>query len=103
MARDKFRQDEFQLDVEGVAKPISTSKADAIRNSNMPEAQKEKYLRAIGAIAEKAFDPSEVDFSVYATVRGISVDRKKAMLVYPQASGVKRATLQKWDEIFSKF
>jgi hypothetical protein len=80
------------------------SKADAIRASKMPDWQKEQYLKDIGETkSEEVFDPKKVSFPVYATVRKVPVDKRKAMLVYPKAVGVKAATLEEWDEIYKQF
>lgn len=97
MAKDRNQNSQRELE------PVVPSKADLIRNSKMPDAQKEACLREIGEIKDKPFNPNEVTFHVYATVRKIPVDMQKAMLVYPKANGVRLATLTEWDEIFKQF
>ena len=82
--------------------PVMRSKADVIRESGLTPAQKDKYLRDIGEIKDE-FDPKKVSFDVYATVRKIPPGRNKAMTLYPNAVGVKSATLTEWDEIFKNF
>ena len=77
-------------------------KAEVIRSSSMPEAQKESYLRKIGALAPDS-NAGKVPFHVYAKLRKTERDRINAMRVYPKASLVRLATLKEWDEIFKDF
>lgn len=106
MAKNKFERtmDGEELEVVTVdEKKVVKSKADTIRESKLPDHQKEKYLRDIGEIKSDEHDPSKVSFEVYAAVRKIKPGRHKAMLVYPDAKGKKHATLTEWDQIFKNF
>lgn len=76
-------------------------KAQAIRDSKLPESQKHSMLKEIGAI--KGEDVEEISFAVYAKTKGIPKDRHAAMKAYPAAKGVKSAPMAKWEEIFKSF
>ena len=77
-------------------------KIKAINESKMPESQKMDLLKEIGAIQEQD-DEGKVPFAVYAKVKAIGKDLHKAMLVYPKAAGVEKATIAEWSEIFKNF
>lgn len=109
MAKNKYRNDESveveeqEAVVEVKSEKVLKSKADAIRESKLPDSEKEKYLRQIGELKDEPFDPSKISIEVYATIKSVPVERVKAMKVYPTAIGVKLATLAEWNEIFKNF
>ena len=77
-------------------------KIKAINESQMPEEQKIALLKEIGAIKEESTD-GKIPFIIYAKVKKIGTDRHKAMLAYPEATGVSLASIEEWDEIFKNF
>lgn len=111
MAKNKYRDRddesvEFAEEVQAVpekSEKVLKSKADVIRESKLPDSEKERYLREIGELKDEPFDPSKISLEVYATIKSVPVERVKSMKVYPKASGVKLATLAEWNEIFKNF
>lgn len=79
----------------------SMSKADIIKNSKMPEWQKEQMLKKIAPKLES--NDGKIPFNVYAKMKKIDQGIHRAMLAYPKAKSVSLATLQEWDEIFKGF
>lgn len=77
-------------------------KVKAIMESAMPDAQKQEYLREIGAIKGES-DEGKIPFNVYAKLRKVSKDTHVAMMRYPKAKVIRLASLDEWDEIFKNF
>ena len=75
-------------------------KIQAINDSKMPEAQKHALLKEIGALPDK---DGGITFAVYAKIKGISKERHKAMMSFPKAVGVEKASVEEWNEIFKNF
>lgn len=78
------------------------SKIKAINESKMPELQKNKLLKEIGALSEES-NEGKIPFLVYAKIKAIGVELQKAMTAYPKAKGVVKATIAEWNEIFKNF
>lgn len=78
------------------------AKAEAIMKSDMPEAQKQAYLRDIGFVKAET-SSANIPFNVYASLKRIPAWKHQAMKLYPKAVGVESIPLEQWDEIFQDF
>ena len=78
------------------------AKIKAIKESKMPEKQKQDYLLSLGVV-EAPSDEGKMPFTVFAKVKGIELSKHKAMLAFPKARGKQAATLGEWEEIFKDF
>jgi len=84
-----------------VPKPDLSAKAEIIRNSKMPEWQKEEYLKKLGFVKEKK--EKLVPFGVYAKIKKIPPHLHRAILIQPKAKGLKLASMEQWDEVYKSF
>lgn len=92
-----------KLEPEAPAPTLDVAKkAAAIKESKLPDAHKASYLKQIGDTKEVS-DADKIPFSVYAVMRKLDGSSHKAMLAFPKAKGVSKATLIEWDEIFKDF
>lgn len=81
-------------------KPFSMDdKIQTIINSRMPEKQKEEYIQSLLPVVEEKGIP----FHIYVKVKGIVPTVAAGMRAYPKASGIKLATIERWDKIFEGF
>jgi len=101
---------EAEAKVEKVEAPVKKEskidiekKAAAIRDSKMPELQKEAYLRKIGALKADDVDVKAVPLAVWVSVRKKDRGMLSAYAAYPRAKSVRLATPKEWDEIFKDF
>lgn len=103
MSKEKIKDESVEIEEKPKAKKaLDLSKKEAaIRESKMPEDQKNALLKKIGLSAEK--EAEGVEFAVYAKIRKISKEQIKAMSVYPAAKKIRLATFKEWDEIFKNF
>ena len=85
------------------AAPVFASKADEVRASKLPQHKKDEYLARLAGEKAAANNEEQITLDVYLAVAGIKPGHKKAMLVYPKAKGVQKATLAEWKEIFKGF
>jgi len=99
----EFEADEVEIEeVETPSDAVDLSaKEKAIMESNLPEAEKKAYLVRLGLIEEKVEEG--IPFKVYARLRKIPNHLQEAMMVWPNARGIKLATAKNWDEIFKEF
>ncbi len=74
-------------------------KIEDIKNSKMPEWQKEKYIQSLLPKEEEKGIP----FHIYAKLKGIKPTAVAAMKVYPKATGIRLATMERWDKLFEGF
>ncbi len=74
-------------------------KIEDIKNSKMPEWQKEKYIQSLLPKEEEKGIP----FHIYAKLKGIKPTAAAAMKVYPKAVGIRLATMERWDKLFIGF
>ena len=78
-------------------------KAEAIKASKMPEAQKERYLRDIGAKVEEKSTDHKISLKVWMQVSKKDLGMAGAYKAFPKAKDVRLATRKEWDEIFKSF
>ncbi len=75
-------------------------KIKAIKESKMPESQKEAYLERLGVKKE---DIKAISLKIYLAKKGIDSGLLAAYQAYPLAKNISLATPSEWDEIFKKF
>lgn len=73
-----------------------------IKASNLPEAEKEAYIRRLTGDVSTG-DGNRVPFTVYANIKKIGREKRAGMLATPKAKATSVATLGEWDEIFKDF
>lgn len=78
-------------------------KIEEIRASNLPEQEKERYIRQLTGDKGPGENPDRVPFTVWANVRGIKENVRKGMLAHPKGKAQTSATFAEWDEIFKDF
>lgn len=101
MAQDD-KKPKFSREKESIkpAKFNVDKKIETIKASNMPEKQKEEYIRSLQGPGEK---DEGVTLGVYFRIKSIEKTKADAMKFYPKAVGVNVATISGWDKIFSDF
>lgn len=87
----KGKRDEFSVQ----------DKIKSIKESKMPEKQKEDLLKEMGLITEES--PKGIPFNVFAQIKKIPSTMRKAMQLYPKAKNVSLASLEEWESIFKDF
>lgn len=90
----------YELDGVVASDPVE-AKIKAIRESAMPEAQKQAYIDELSPKGKVAV--SGIPFNVYAKLKNIPKTLHKAMQTYPKAKNVSLATYENWEEIFKDF
>lgn len=104
--KPKFERTKRAGDKEGSSSDVAApqfdlqAKIESIVKSEMPEAQKQAYLRELGVVEEAI---EGIAFNVYAALKKIPAWKHQAMKLYPKAVGVESVSLQAWDEIFKDF
>ena len=76
-------------------------KIEQIKNSSMPQSQKDEMIIRISAKNERR--GNRISFKMYANIKNIREEIRSGMLALPKAKGVGLATLSEWDEIFKDF
>ncbi len=78
------------------------SKVEKIKNSKMPEEQKQALLKEIGAIEETS-EESGVSFVIYAKIKKLSSSMTKALAASKRVKNVRLASIEEWDLITKDF
>jgi hypothetical protein len=76
------------------------AKMAKVRESKIPDEDKEKLLRKLGSASSEA---QKIRFGAYANMKGISQKMRAAMQAYPKARDIVSATVEQWDEILKGF
>lgn len=104
---EKFekKKEENLLDKQYPVQDPLMLKIKSIKESKMPEEQKESMLKELGVVTGAIPEASiqGIPFDVFAQIKKIPKTMQKAMQLYPKAKNVSLASLEEWESIFKDF